>query len=77
MKMDRSLFAGAIGFSLVLGSGAQAGTVSVPGSSDPFLAGMADGSTCCGGDSAPAQSPVYAGAVTAGSTITFTAISRH
>ena len=32
--------------------------ISVPGTSDPYLAGMPNGSTCCGGDSAPAQSPV-------------------
>src|SRR5262249_43816613 len=45
--------------------------VTVPGSSDPYLAGMPDGSTCCGGDSAPAQSPVLVGSVTAGSVLTF------
>ena len=31
---------------------------SVPGSSNPFLAGMPNGTLCCSGDSAPAQSPV-------------------
>jgi large repetitive protein len=43
----------------------------VPGTSDPFLAGMPNGSACCFGDSAPAESPVYAGAVTGGATLTF------
>lgn len=32
--------------------------VTVPGKSDPWLAGMADGSTASGGDVAPAHSPV-------------------
>jgi len=50
-------------------------TLSVPGASNPFLAGMPSGTTCCGGDSAPGQSPVLAGAVTAGSTLTFTSLS--
>jgi hypothetical protein len=44
----------------------------VPGTSNPFLAGMPSGSTCCGGDTAPAQSPVLAGAVTPGTFLTFT-----
>ena len=29
----------------------------VPGASNPYLAGMPNGSTCCSGDSVPAQSP--------------------
>lgn len=33
-------------------------TITVPGSSNPYLAGMPSGTTCCGGDAAPAQSPV-------------------
>jgi hypothetical protein len=33
------------------------GDLIVPGSSDPYLAGMPDGSTASGGDVAPAQSP--------------------
>jgi hypothetical protein len=38
--------------------GAQTvGPVNVPGTSNPFLAGMPDGSICCSGDAAPAQSP--------------------
>jgi len=44
----------------------------VPGTSDPFLAGMPNGSTCCGGDSAPGQSPVLVSfAITPGSNVTF------
>jgi hypothetical protein len=34
------------------------GDVVVPGTSNPFLAGMPNGSTCCMGDTAPAESPV-------------------
>ena len=52
-----------------------AGTVVVPGTSNPFLAGMPSGSACCNGDTAPAESPVYAGAVTAGTTLTFTGVT--
>jgi hypothetical protein len=51
---------------------ASAGNYSVPGTSNPFLSGMPSGSTCCDGDSAPAESPVYAGPATAGETFTFT-----
>ena len=50
-------------------------TFVVPGTSDPFLAGMPKGSACCFGDSAPAESPVYAGPVTAGETFTFTNVT--
>ena len=39
-------------------SGATIGSITVAGSANPYLAGMPDGSTCCSGDSAPAQSPV-------------------
>ncbi len=41
----------------------RAGTLVLPGTSNPFLAGMPSGSTCCDGDSAPTESPVHAGAV--------------
>jgi PEP-CTERM motif len=54
---------------------ADAATYVVPGTADPFLAGMPSGSTCCFGDSAPAESPVYAGAVTGGAKIAFTDVS--
>ena len=49
--------------------------VTVPGSSNPYLAGMPNGSTCCSGDSAPAQSPVLVSGLTlvAGTSLTFTA----
>jgi hypothetical protein len=48
--------------------------VTVPGTSDPYLAGMPNGSTCCSGDTAPAQSPVLVTgiALTPGTTVTFT-----
>src|SRR5688572_21246497 len=54
---------------------AQVVVPSVPGSSNLYLAGMPNGSTCCGGDTAPAQSPVQVTGLTltAGSTLTFTA----
>jgi hypothetical protein len=47
----------------------------VPGTSNPYLAGMPNASTCCSGDSAPAQSPVQVGSITVtpGATVTFTA----
>jgi hypothetical protein len=46
----------------------------VPGTSDPYLAGMPSGSTCCSGDSAPTNSPVLATGVTLtpGALLTFT-----
>lgn len=47
--------------------------VVVPGSSDPWLAGQPIGTTASSGDIAPDQSPVYAGTVTAGTTITWSA----
>jgi hypothetical protein len=50
-------------------------TVAVPGTSDPWLAGQPNGTSASTGDGvgdyAPAQSPAYAGTVTAGSTITW------
>jgi PEP-CTERM motif len=54
---------------------ASAGNYSVPGTSNPYLAGMPSGSACCDGDSAPAESPVYAGPATAGETFTFTDVT--
>ncbi|HXJ83748.1 MAG TPA: VCBS repeat-containing protein [Candidatus Methylomirabilis sp.] len=54
-------------------------TVSVPGSANPYLAGMPPGSTCCAADdgvpdSAPAQSPVqvFGLTLTPGTVLTFT-----
>jgi hypothetical protein len=56
-------------------AGTYSATFSVPGTSDPFLSGMPSGSSCCSGDSAPAESPVYAGSVAAGETFTFTSVT--
>ncbi len=49
--------------------------VTVPGTADPFLAGLPDGSTAKGGDKAPAQSPVLVPltGVNGGDQITFSA----
>lgn len=44
--------------SLFFASASQALTVSVPGTSNPWLAGAADGTTAAAGDVAPNQSPV-------------------
>ena len=52
---------------------ANAANVVVPGSSDPWLAGQPNGTTASSGDVAPDQSPVYAGSVSAGTTITWSA----
>jgi hypothetical protein len=60
---------------LAWSSAAAAATLSVPGTANPFLSGMPSGSTCCSGDSAPAESPVYAGAVTGSETLTFTDVT--
>lgn len=49
-----------------------AAATTVPGTSDPWLAGMPNGSTASFGDVAPGQSPVLYGAVTPGATLTFT-----
>ncbi len=58
-----------------VGGGAQASTtVTVVGSADPILAGQPAGYNCCGGDTAPGQSPLLVpGTLTAGSTLTFSA----
>ena len=48
------------------------GATPVPGTSNPFLAGMPNGSACCSGDTAPAQSPVFAAFIaTPGLSLTF------
>jgi hypothetical protein len=59
--------------SLVAPVSAQVVIPSVPGSANPYLAGLPSGSTCCGGDSAPSQSPVQVTgiALVPGSTLTF------
>ena len=56
------------------GGAAQAAssTVTVLGSSNPFLAGQPAGTSCCGGDAAPGQSPVLVtGTLTSSATLTF------
>jgi hypothetical protein len=49
-------------------------SATVAGSANPYLAGMPGGSTCCGGDSAPAQSPtqVLGLGITGGAHLSFT-----
>ncbi len=55
-------------------AGAASATVSVAGSANPFLAAQPDGTSCCGGDSAPGQSPTLATtALTGGQILTFSA----
>ena len=44
---------------------------SVPGTANPWLAGMPNGSAACGGDSAPAESPVLAQPVIPGTVLSF------
>jgi hypothetical protein len=66
---------GLLFFAVAVGAAyGQTVNVTVPGSANPFLAGMPNATTCCTGDSAPAQSPVQVSlAVTPGATITFSA----
>src|SRR5262249_31579183 len=54
---------------------AQSVGVSVPGTANPYLSGLPNGTTCCSGDSAPAQSPVRVTGlpITPGSALTFSA----
>jgi len=53
-------------------AGAQAHAIKVKGKANPFLAGQPAGTTCCSGDSAPAESPVLAlDDLQAGETLTF------
>lgn len=63
---------------LALPAAASAGsaTVTVLGSANPFLAAQPAGTSCCGGDSAPGQSPTLAasgGQLIAGHVLTFSA----
>ena len=57
----------------LVGGAAQAATVvTVAGSANPYLAGQPSGASCCGGDTAPGQSPAQvAGVLIGGSTLTF------
>jgi hypothetical protein len=54
---------------------ASAVTIAVPGSANPYLAGLPNGSTASGGDSAPGQSPVLVTGVpiTFGTSLNFSA----
>lgn len=57
-------------------AGAQVTSLTVPGTADPWLAGMPPGSTASGGDTAPAQSPVLVGGpvnIALGGTLRFAA----
>jgi hypothetical protein len=60
-------------FAVAPAFGATVG-VTVPGTANPYLAGMPNGSTCCFDDSAPAQSPAPVPiALSPGLVLTFTA----
>jgi hypothetical protein len=72
--MKKLILSTIIGGSLAgLTLAANAGVVVVPGTSDPWLSGQPNGTTASSEDVAPAQSPVYAGSVTPGGTVTWTA----
>ena len=64
---------------LISGGCLMAGSVgfTVPGTANPFLAGMPAGTTCCGGDSAPVNSPVLIPGLTlnGGDVLTFTNVT--
>jgi hypothetical protein len=70
-----SRLAASLGLLCAATAGAQ--TVTVPGTSNPKLAGMPDGTTASAGDEAPAQSPVLVGGLglVAGSTLQFLQVS--
>lgn len=67
--------AASLAFALMVSTAsAQVSVVAIPGTSDPWLAGMPPGSTASGGDTAPAQSPVLVGGpvnIAAGGALTF------
>ena len=59
---------------LVLATGSASAQVSVPSTSNPYLAGLPAGSSCCSGDVAPTNSPVQvAVTLSPGATVTFSA----
>ena len=67
-----------VGLLVSVGSSRAASTTFTAfGTSDPFLSGMPSGSTCCGGDSAPAESPVLVTGLglTPGTALTFTHVT--
>ena len=59
--------AGLVAALLISPMASHAGLVTVPGTSDPWLAGMPDGSTASGGDTAPAHSPALVSGLALGS----------
>ena len=67
-----SIFLAAVS-AIMLGDIGASNAVVVPGTSDPWLAGMPNGSTASSGDSAPTESPVLVPGLTlsAGETLTF------
>jgi len=71
--MNKLSFSAILGGSFAALSLVANAQVVVPGSSDPWLAGQLNGTLASGGDVAPDESPVYAGSVTAGSTVTWSA----
>ncbi|MEM8986261.1 MAG: PEP-CTERM sorting domain-containing protein [Pseudomonadota bacterium] len=70
MKHTLSSFA-AVALVTAFSIAKAAAVIIVPGISDPWLAGMPDGSTASGADVAPTHSPVFATAVTGGDVLTF------
>jgi hypothetical protein len=60
---------------IMLGGVASANAVVIPGTANPWLAGMPNGSTASSGDTAPAESPVLVPgvALSAGEVLTFSA----
>lgn len=67
------LLTGLIMVGLLTSLRAHAVTVTVPGTSDPWLAGMPNGSPASGNDFAPGQSPVFVMNVQPGELLTWTA----
>jgi hypothetical protein len=61
----------AISLTLALFAAVTRAAVNVPGTANPWLAGMSNGSTACGGDSAPTQSPVLFQSFAPGSVLVF------
>jgi hypothetical protein len=72
-KLLSTIIGGSIaGLNLV----AYSQVISVPGTSDPWLAGQPAGTTAEFSDVAPDESPVFAGTVSAGASITWTATGK-
>src|ERR1051326_4776592 len=60
-----------LSITLVLLTVAARASLNVPGTANPWLAGMSNGSIACGGDSAPSQSPVLFQSFTPGAVLVF------